>query len=80
MLDNHAFLLAKREEFANEPLIPKPLVTGRDLLALGWQPGPVIGEILETLQTLQLEGTLATREAALEHLAREYPGPGPKPG
>lgn len=75
MLDNYEFLLAKREEFANEPLIPAPLVTGRDLLALGWRPGPVIGQILDTMQTLQLEGSLTTREAALAHLAREYPAP-----
>ena len=71
-LDNYEFLTAKREEFANEPLIPAPLVTGRDLLALGWKPGPKIGEILEIVQTRQLEGTLASRDEALDFLKKEY--------
>lgn len=76
MLDNYEFLLRKREEFANEPLIPPPLVTGRDVLALGWKPGPRIGEILEAVQTRQLEGTLTRREEALAWLKAEFPAPG----
>ena len=74
-LDNYEFLTAKREEFAKEPLIPPPLVTGRDVLALGWKPGPKVGEILEAVQTRQLEGTLATREDALAFLREQYPAP-----
>ncbi|MEX1044793.1 MAG: CCA tRNA nucleotidyltransferase, partial [Chthoniobacterales bacterium] len=35
-LDNYDFLKTKAEEFANEPLIPPPLLTGRDLIDLGW--------------------------------------------
>ena len=45
MLDNYEFLLRKREEFANEPIIPPPLVRGDDLIALGFRPGPKFGEI-----------------------------------
>lgn len=65
MLDNYDFIQAKAEEFANEPLIPPPLLTGRDLLALGWKPGPHFGPMLEAVQTAQLEGTLTTHEEAL---------------
>jgi poly(A) polymerase len=65
-LDNYEYLHAKRAEFAAEPLIPPPLITGRDLLALGLAPGPRFSEILEAVQSRQLEGTLTTREAALE--------------
>jgi tRNA nucleotidyltransferase/poly(A) polymerase len=65
MLDNHVFLRAKQEEFAREPLIPKPLVTGHDLIAFGLKPGPKIGELLEAAQTRQLEGNFADREEAL---------------
>jgi tRNA nucleotidyltransferase/poly(A) polymerase len=75
MLDNHAFLLAKREEFSNEPLIPPPLVTGRDLIALGAKPGPEFKKTLTAAQSLQLEGTLATREEALEWIASHHPLP-----
>jgi poly(A) polymerase len=72
MLDNYEFLLRKREEFANEPIIPPPLVRGDDLIALGLKPGPKFGEILEAVETRQLEGTLRTREEALEWVQREY--------
>ena len=72
MLDNYEFLLRKREEFANEPIIPPPLVRGDDLIALGLKPGPRFGEILEAVETRQLEGSLRTREEALEWVKREY--------
>jgi poly(A) polymerase len=72
ILDNYEFLLGKREEFANEPIIPPPLVRGDDLIALGLKPGPKFGEILEAVETRQLEGTLRTREEALEWVKREY--------
>jgi poly(A) polymerase len=66
MLDNHALLIAKREEFGNEPLIPQPLITGHDLISLGWKPGPKFAEILSAVQTRQLEGILGTWEEAME--------------
>jgi poly(A) polymerase len=66
MLDNYEFLLTKNEEFANEPIIPPPLVRGDDLIALGLKPGPRFGEILEAVETRQLEETLTSREEALE--------------
>jgi len=72
MLDNYEFLLRKREEFANEPIIPPPLVRGDDLIAMGLKPGPRFGEILEAVETRQLEGTLRTRDEALNWVKREY--------
>jgi len=72
MMENYDFLRQKREEFANEPIIPPPLVRGEDLIALGMKPGPKFGDILEAVETRQLEGTLHTREEALDWLKREY--------
>jgi poly(A) polymerase len=72
MLDNYDFLLRKREEFASEPIIPPPLVRGDDLIAFGLKPGPQFGEILEAVETQQLEGELRTREEALEWVKKEY--------
>jgi poly(A) polymerase len=66
--DNYEFLQAKALEFASEPLIPPPLVTGKDLIKLGLQPGPRFKEILEAIQTEQLEGRILDREPALEYL------------
>ena len=70
MLDNFEFLLAKRMEFSSEPLIPPPLVTGNDLIALGWKPGPHFKRVLDAVQTSQLEGTLSSREEALDWVAK----------
>lgn len=64
--DNYDFLTAKGEEFANEPIIPKPLVTGKDLIEMGLKPGPQFKEILEELQNRQLEKTLTNRDEALQ--------------
>ena len=72
-LDNYDFLKTKAEEFANEPLIPPPLVTGHDLMALGWKPGPHFGPILEAVQTAQLEGTLTTTEGAIAWIKANHP-------
>ena len=71
-LDNYEFLQEKEEEFANEPLIPPPLITGKDLLDRGWKPGPKMGEALTAVQTQQLEGALTTREEALEWLENGF--------
>ncbi|MEM7145538.1 MAG: CCA tRNA nucleotidyltransferase [Verrucomicrobiota bacterium] len=75
MLDNLDFLREKREEFANEPLIPPPLVTGHDLIKLGWKPGPDIGHILEEVQTRQLEGALNTHEEAIAWINDNFSAP-----
>jgi poly(A) polymerase len=72
MLDNYEFLVRKREEFANEPIIPPPLVRGDDLIALGLEPSPKFSEILEAVETRQLEGKLRNREEALEWVKHEY--------
>ena len=65
-LDNYDFLNEKMIEFANEPIIPTPLLTGKDLIEFGWAPGPKLGETLNSVQDLQLEGTLNSKEEALE--------------
>ena len=72
MLDNIEFLDAREEEFASEPLIPPPLVSGHDLIALGFEPGPRFGEILEFVQTEQLEGRLCDRESALSAVRERF--------
>src|SRR3954470_15210883 len=72
MMDNYDFLLGKREEFANEPIIPPPLVNGGDLISLGLTPGPKFGEILEAVETRQLEGTLRDRDEAIAWVKSEY--------
>lgn len=73
MLDNHSLLLAKREEFSHQPLIPPPLISGHDLIALGWKPGSRFAEVLQAVQNRQLEGTLTTREEAMDWIVSSHP-------
>jgi len=73
LLDNHTFVLKKIEDFASEPLIPPRLVKGQDLINRGWQPGPRFREVLDAIQNAQLEGTLTTRDEALEFVETHFP-------
>lgn len=66
LTENYDFLRAKEKEFASQPLIPTPLVTGKDLIDLGLSPGPAFKDILSRVQTEQLEGNLQSPAEALE--------------
>jgi tRNA nucleotidyltransferase (CCA-adding enzyme) len=52
---------------------PEPLLLGRHVLALGVRPGPRVGEILKAVYEQQLDGTIATLDAAIER-ARQLVG------
>ncbi|HET9062570.1 MAG TPA: CCA tRNA nucleotidyltransferase, partial [Candidatus Binatia bacterium] len=45
---------------------PTPLIDGNDLIELGMEPGPLFGLILDAIEDQQLEGTLTSRDQALE--------------
>ncbi len=68
LMNSFTFLLDRMNELANEIKLPPPLVSGKDLIALGMRPGPEFGEILENIADLQLEGKISTREEALEQI------------
>ncbi len=70
--DNLEYLIAKQEEFSREPLIPSPLITGRDLIEAGLRPGPLFTQILDAIQVEQLEGRLRTREEAMIHFRQHW--------
>ena len=62
-------LLAFAARLSPGELSPAPLIESADLAASGLARGPAWGRILEEAETLQLEGELASREAALAWLA-----------
>jgi poly(A) polymerase len=72
-LDVYHFLVRKREEFREEDLHPAPLLTGHDLIDLGYTPGPLFGEILDEVRERQFEGGLADRAAAVAWVKAHYP-------
>jgi poly(A) polymerase len=51
---------------------PPRLVTGEDLIALGFLPGPQFRKILETVEEAQLSGTLPTKESALAFIQASF--------
>ena len=51
---------------------PQKLVTGEDVLALGFKPGPAIGKILASVEEAQLNGELATREEAISFVESRF--------
>lgn len=59
------FCKQKLAELGPEQIAPPRLVTGKDLIMLGFPPGPRFKEILEAIEDAQLEGRLQTREDAL---------------
>lgn len=52
---------------------PAPLINGHDLIAAGYHPGPRFAEILAAVEDAQLEGTIATRDEAMEFAASHFP-------
>ncbi|MFN8643358.1 MAG: CCA tRNA nucleotidyltransferase [Candidatus Binatia bacterium] len=72
----YEFCRRAQATFDHEPVKPPPLLRGRDLLELGYPRGPLFSEILGAVEERQLEGELATRDAALEWVRRAYPRPG----
>jgi poly(A) polymerase len=63
LFEVYDFLKAEKEKFASEPVLPPPLVTGRDLIALGHIPGPHFSKLLQDAYDRQLDGQ--TDKAAL---------------
>lgn len=59
-------------EHRNAPMAP-PFITGKDLVEMGYPPGPIFTEILRTIEDLQFDGTLRTREEALHHVKMSFP-------
>ncbi len=72
---NHAFLVAFQAARRTEPVLPKPWVTGDDILPLGVPAGREIGRWKQKVYDAQLEGLVANRDEALawlqEKLAEE---------
>lgn len=72
-LDNWEYA---RERFANAPaeaLRPPRLLTGRDLMAMGYGQGPRLREILEAVETAQLEGEIGQAEEARAFVRERFP-------
>jgi len=64
------WLAAQAERLRVADSAPKPLVRGRDLIALGLKPGAEFGKILKTAYEAQLDGKFATHEEGVAFLQK----------
>ena len=71
-LGNYDFCRAKLEELCEEELRPPRLLTGHDLAEMGFEPGPLFGEILRAVEDAQLDGELKTPEDAREFVLARW--------
>jgi poly(A) polymerase len=79
LLDNYEFVKRKSEELPREALKPRPLVTGHDLIAAGYHPGPAFSRMLAAIEDAQLEGQVGAREEALAWVRARFRPPDGQP-
>jgi poly(A) polymerase len=71
--ESYDYAREKLRALPAEAIRPEPLITGRDLIDAGYEPGPRFKEILGAVEDAQLEGRLAARDAAMEYVFRNFP-------
>jgi len=76
-LENYEFMRRFLAETPPAEVRPVRLLTGDDLIGLGFRPGPKFKEILEAAEDAQLEGNISTREDAVIWVRRSYRAPSP---
>ncbi len=62
------WLLRKAKELDVYTQPPKPLLQGRDLIALGYQPSKKFKEMLDSVYLNQIEGDIRTKEEAIRYI------------
>lgn len=73
-LDNYNLAKEKLEQYtAADHLRPDPLVTGVDLIGMGYEPGPQFSQILRFLEDAQLEGLIRSHDEAMDLIRDKFP-------
>lgn len=49
-----------------------PLIKGEDILSLGFEPSPLVGEIIERIESLVLAGKISNKQQAIEEIKKRY--------
>jgi poly(A) polymerase len=71
-LDDHSFAARKYHQWTDEDIAPRLLISGEDLIALGFKPGPRFKEILNRVEDEQLEGRLLEKSQAIDFVVKQY--------
>jgi poly(A) polymerase len=72
-LENYNRVREKLHELPEEQLRPPRLVSGDDLIAAGYEPGPRFSEILTAVEDAQLEGRIHSAEEAMALVRERFP-------
>jgi poly(A) polymerase len=72
-LGDYFFAKEKYQELKNAPPLPPRLISGDDLVSMGYSPGPIFRQILHAVEDLHLENPQLTREEAVEYVHRTFP-------
>jgi poly(A) polymerase len=72
-LEAYEYAQEQSRSMPPEAIRPEPLITGRDLIEAGYEPGPRFKEILAAVEDAQLEGRLTSRDEALKFVRRDFP-------
>ena len=72
-LEHWEFVRERFEAMPAETVRPRPLITGRELIAAGYAPGAGFKEMLRAVEDAQLEGIIATPEEALRMVRERFP-------
>ena len=76
-LDIYNYFNDRYHSIAEEEFRPRPLLTGDDLIAAGYAPGPQFKQMLQAAEDAQLEGAIATPEEALALVRERFAGARP---
>ncbi len=71
-MESYDFVRGKLAEYCAGHLRPPRLVTGADLIAAGYTPGPVFSKILAAVEDAQLEGQVRDRAEALRLVGERF--------
>ena len=74
-LDHWNYVRERYESMPEEAVRPAPLLTGRELIAAGYQPGAAFKEMLRAVEDAQLDGAITTPAEALALLHDRFPLP-----
>ena len=72
-LEHWEFVRERFSSMPDEVVRPRPLITGRELIAAGYAPGAQFREMLRAAEDAQLEGAIATAEEALKLVRERFP-------
>jgi len=72
-MESYETVQCKLAELSEEQLKPPRLLTGADLIAEGYHPGPQFSRILAAVEDAQLEGRVSTPGEALAMVRRLFP-------